>query len=725
MRTFPLCVLSASVLLSNLAYAQTQQDEASVTLDTIVVNVSKEAGKYVAITPNSLKDDTPLYETAQSISVLTPQQVEQKQASTVAELLENVAGVSAGVQGRRGWDDFIIRGQVSSAQTYVDGMRVQTSTNNLRAWDVGAADSVEVVKGPTTVGYGMSLPGGMVNITSKRPQGESFKNATITVGNFNQKEFSYDINHAPNEGSNKGAFRLNGRYSDRDDATDHVYFKNYYVAPSYTFDLSDKTNLTLLGNYQWREYVRQQGLPHNNTVDLKTGVKTVRNAHEKYPSTTFFGLPNNHDKQQTWRVGYDFSHRLNDKVNLKSIFAINKTRTEGNPTLATAYTKFHQNGVIQRQVNTQDKNDTMYTMDNRVETYFNTGNIEHDVVVGVDLLKERSDYVITRANANIAFDADAPDYTYTGTARPAVSRDQLTHTQFAGVYVKDTIRAGNFIVGLAGRHDWAKTTLNDRMESTESSRKDDAFTGNASVMYDFNGKFAPYISYSTSFQQNNDLGTDGKIVDPEKGKQAEVGVKFQGFDKRLQGYLSYYDLTRNNIAETIYDSRGVATNFSQLVGEQRTKGVELEAALVLNNQWNISGSYSHIPTAKIVDAAIASNIGQRISQIPKHAASISTQYHFSPDRLGFYVGGGARYQGERTAWRTQINNRGVETTSSIDLPAYTLLDVKAGYEAKNWGLGVAVKNVLNKDYLIGTTPNSQLVSYGEPRNVRVALKFKY
>ena len=120
MRKSPLSVLSASVLFSTLTYAQTQ--EPTVELETMVIDVSKEAGKYVAIKPISLKDDSPLYETAQSITVLTPQQVEQKQASTVAELLENVAGVNSGVQGRRGWDDFIIRGQVSSAQTYGDGM---------------------------------------------------------------------------------------------------------------------------------------------------------------------------------------------------------------------------------------------------------------------------------------------------------------------------------------------------------------------------------------------------------------------------------------------------------------------------------------------------------------------------------------------------------------------------------------------------------------------------
>ena len=576
MRKFPLSVLSASVLFSTFTYAQTQ--EPTVELETMVIDVSKEAGKYVAIKPISLKDDSPLYETAQSITVLTPQQVEQKQASTVAELLENVAGVNSGVQGRRGWDDFIIRGQVSSAQTYVDGMRVQTSTNNLRAWDVGAADAIEVVKGPATADYGMGLPGGIVNITSKRPQNESFNRATITLGNFNQKEISYDINHAPNQ-TNKGAFRLNGRYSDRDDATDYVFFKNFYIAPSYTFDLSDKTNLTVLGSYQWREYLRQQGLPHNNKVNLRTGVKTVRNAHEKYSAKTFFGLPQNTDEQKTFRVGYDLSHNLNDKVKFSSIFAVTKTKTDGNPTLARSSDNFYRDGVIGREVNVQDKKDTMYTMDNRAQMWFDTGRIQHDVTAGVDLLRERSHYIITRGNANESFDADTPDYTYTGTGVVRKNRDWLTHTQYAGVYLKDKMRFNDFIVNLAARHDWANTQLKDDVKKTYVKSSDNAFTGTASIMYDYQGKFAPYISYGTSFNPNNDLGQDGKILDAEKGHQAEVGVKFQGFSRRLQGYLSYYDLTRKNVAETVDGA-----TYSDLIGKQRTKGVELETALVLNNQ---------------------------------------------------------------------------------------------------------------------------------------------
>ena len=441
----------------------------------------------------------------------------------------------------------------------------------------------------------------------------------------------------------------------------------------------------------------------------------MRNAHEKYPSSTFFGLPDNKYKQTTWRAGYDLTHQLTDKAKVKSIFAVTRTSLDGNPVLATASDNFYSTGKIGRQINNQVKKDTMYTMDNRLETYFNTGSIEHDVAVGVDLLRERSDYYRRNDRSTPDFDINAPSYTQTSVSlgRPA---QNITTTQYAGLYAKDNIRLGDVIVGLSARHDWANTRVDNVIKTERTQNSDNAFTGNVSLMYDFQGKIAPYISYGTSFEQNTDVGENGLLLDPETGKQTEVGVKFQGFNKRLQGYVSYYDLIRNNVSETVYDASGATKGYSALVGEQRTKGLELEAALVLSNQWNISGSYSYIPTAEITKTTTQTNLGKRISQIPEHAASFSTQYYFSPDRLGFYVGGGARYQGERTAWRDK---------SFIDLPAYTLLDLKAGYEAKNWGLGVAVKNVLDKDYLIGTTPNSQLVSYGEPRNVRVALKFKY
>ena len=182
-------------------------------------------------------------------------------------------------------------------------------------------------------------------------------------------------------------------------------------------------------------------------------------------------------------------------------------------------------------------------------------------------------------------------------------------------------------------------------------------------------------------------------------------------DQRLQGYVAYYDLTRKNVTEA--DASG---NFSIQTGEQVTKGFEAEMAAALTEQWNVAATYSYIPTAKITESVTASEIGKRSNHVPKNASSLSTQYYFSPDQFGWNIGAGIRYQDSRTAQRS---------TDFVYLPSYTLVDVNAGYEAKSWGAGLSIKNLFDKEYLAGTTPNAQLVNWGDPMTVRFNVKFKY
>jgi len=155
---------------------------------------------YAAKTASAvLRSDAPLFETAQSISVISAKQLEQKQAKTLSEALQGVAGVTAGQYGRRGWDDFIIRGQVSSAQTYVDGLRIQTSDNALRSEDITGLQSIEVVKGPTSTGFGFALPGGLVNLTTKRPEAKTSYRGSVSYGSNALIDGTFDINYAPDD----------------------------------------------------------------------------------------------------------------------------------------------------------------------------------------------------------------------------------------------------------------------------------------------------------------------------------------------------------------------------------------------------------------------------------------------------------------------------------------------------------------------------------------------
>ena len=367
--------------------------------------------------------------------------------------------------------------------------------------------------------------------------------------------------------------------------------------------------------------------------------------------------------------------------------------------------------TIKRAINNQDKQDINYTLDNNLQRNFNFEHINNDVMVGLDMMRERSDYY-RRTDTINDFDVNNPSYGNISIKKVGVPTEEITYSQYAGLYLRNTIKIDDhWILGLSGRHDWTQVEIDNILTNTTTKNSDNAFTGNASLMYQINDMFAPYVSYATSFFPVSDAGADGTLLDPEEGGQYEVGVKFQGLNQRLQGYVAYYDLTRQNVTEP--DSTN--THHVQ-IGEQKTKGFETELSAALTDQWNLTATYSYIPTAKITESETSSDIGKRINHVPKNAASLSTQYFFADEQLGWNIGASANYQGARTAQRG---------TSYIPLSSYTLYDVSAGYEAKNWGAKFSVKNLFDKEYLVGTTPNAQLVNWGDPRTFRFSLNFKY
>ncbi len=690
-------VLALSTFWSGLLWAK--QPEVVQTMETIEVTASADDA-YVATQANSvLKSDKPLFETAQSVSVITREQLDQKQATTLTEALNGVAGVSAGQYGRRGWDDMTIRGQLTSSQVLVDGMRTATSTNFLNSMDISGLESVQVVKGPASVGFGQMQPGGVINLATKRPKAENFNHVNLSYGSYDFKQGTFDMNYAPN-GSEKGAFRLNGRISDQEDATDYVFFKNHYLAPSYNVNLGEKSDLVLMASYLHREYIRQQGLPVH------------RDAYKTYDSSLFFGEPEYTVNDETYRIGYEFAHHFNNDWKFKQNFSASVREADAEVILAQGTSPVQANGNMNRQLNDQLKKDTIFSLDSRLQRVFNVSkHHQHDVNIGLDAFKERSHYIAKNYRYS-AINLNNPVYGAGSRLAQTANNNNINRMQYLGLYAKDQMTLNDrWIIGLAGRHDWTLSETYNVNTAETIKNSDNAFTGNASLMYKWNDKIAPYMSYATSFIATTDLGENGQLLNPEKGEQFEVGLKFQSANQQIQGALSYYDLTRKNVTEAV-----TGENYSIQIGEQKTKGFEFETTASLSDQWNVLATYSYIPTAKTTESLTTSEIGRRINHIPKHAYSLSTQYFFEPSHLGWFVGGGVRYQGEREASRGTIR---------VDLPAYTLFDVQAGYEAPRWGANLAIRNLFDEDYYVGTTPNASMIMFGEPMTARFNLKFKF
>jgi len=207
------------------------------------------------------------------------------------------------------------------------------------------------------------------------------------------------------------------------------------------------------------------------------------------------------------------------------------------------------------------------------------------------------------------------------------------------------------------------------------------------------------------------LGAGGALLNPETGKQTEAGIKFQAFEQGLQGYIAAYALKRQNVTEN-----DAALGYAVQAGEQTTQGFEAELQATLSKQWNLSATYSAIPTAKTSKSLTIADIGKRINHISKNAVALSAQYYIRSDKTGWHTHAAMRWQSTRTAQRG---------ANFVYLPAYALFDAGIGYKANPWRLRLGIKNLFNKAYIQGTTPAAHLITFGSPRTflLEAALEF--
>ncbi|WP_151963769.1 TonB-dependent siderophore receptor [Acinetobacter oleivorans] len=699
-----LAVAIFSLMTASHADETAEQQNSTSVLPTISIQAQKEpASPYVATKATSaLKSDAPLFKTAQSVSVVTREQLDQKQARTLADALEGVAGVEAGKLGRRGWDDFVIRGQTSSDSVYVDGLRV--GQNTYVATELSGMDQVQVLKGPASINFGLVAPGGMVNLVTKRPEAENFARASMTYGSYNLKEGTFDLNYSPNN-SEKGAFRLNGRISDQDDPTDYVYFKNYYISPSYNFDLGDNTDLSVIASYQHREYIRQQGLPVIGTLK--------DNPNGAIDRSLYIGDPNfGKYEADVYRTGYTFKYAFDNGWNFNQNFAVQKTEMDGTAVFAqtkkfwadSSYTTINRANNSRHQV----IDNLSFAIDNRLNKQFDLYGMQHDLNIGVDAFQEKSDYTNDKydiGNLNIY------DPVYGQTAELTENVRDINRLKYLGLYLRDRIQLNDqLLLSLSGRQDWAQTQSTSLVNSNISKQSDNALTGSASVMYTLNDIVAPYVSYATSFTPNSGTDVNSNPFKPEKGKQIEVGMKLQSPDQRVQGAIAWYNLKRQNVV--VNDS--VNLNEKVQRGEQLTRGIETELSAEILEGLKLTAAYTYTIDAEISKDAKTNNIGKSLNNIPEHAYSLSARYKFDPaSKLGWYVGGGFRGETYKTVDGLDVH-----------IPGYTVFDTEAGYDAGHWGAQLAIRNLFDKDYYAGAL-NENMVTLGNPRQINFTVKFNY
>ncbi|MEP1582209.1 MAG: TonB-dependent receptor plug domain-containing protein, partial [Marinobacter sp.] len=242
----------------------------------------------VTATRSATKTDTPVIETPQSVSVVSREDWEEKGARTVQRAASYTPGVGTNQVGSSNrYDYLILRGfsDGSINNTYLDGLRVMNDGGSYSSFaiDPWFLERIEIVKGPTSVLYGQGSPGGIVALTSKRPEFRDGGEIRVSLGNNAQRSFAFDVT-GPVDDEQRVAYRVTGIASAADAQQDHVELDRRAIAPSLTWDMTDETSVTLLAYLQRDpEGGYHSGLPYEGTVESRDG--------QKIDNTFFEGEP--------------------------------------------------------------------------------------------------------------------------------------------------------------------------------------------------------------------------------------------------------------------------------------------------------------------------------------------------------------------------------------------------------------------------------------------------
>ncbi|MCQ9617543.1 TonB-dependent siderophore receptor [Paenalcaligenes niemegkensis] len=701
-------------------HAQSAEDAAQLSPVTVTGSSDEAIGYVAEQTSTATKTDTPLIEVPQSISIITEDQIREQGAQTLNQVLRYTSGVAPETRGATAsrLDQFTVRG--FSATTLLDGLRVFGSRDALPQVDAYRLQQVDVLKGPSSVMFGQGGPGGVVNQISKRPTADARNEVELQAGNFDYRRANFDFS-GPFDESGQFLYRLTGSGYMSDGQLNETKERRYFIAPSFTWQPSADTRLTLLANLQRDPHMGSYGsLPRVRTlVDAPDGHKL---GPDFYDGDAGFEVSD----RRNHSVGYDFEHRFNDAFTVRSNARYLHAEGIYRSVYSNGYVDGSNNNLLTRSKGGTDVTMDTYAIDNHAQGKFSTGAIEHTLLAGVDFAHLNSDTLSSSFDAAPPLDIFNPDYHQNIGSLNWISDTNQRQYQ-TGVYLQDQIKIDRFSVLLGGRYDWSRTLSNGTnlttSAPTSSATRAEAFTGRVGFIYNFDNGIAPYVSYAESFEPQSGTDANNKPFDALEGEQYEVGVKFQPPGTKSLYSVAAFDTRRKNMLTTIPGC--VGSGCQEQTGELRTQGLELEARGEFARGLSVIANYSYIANEYTKDNATPSRPsleGTTPYGIPKHQASLWGRYQWQSGPLaGLSLAAGARYLGS--------NSGG--THNAFKVPAATLVDTALDYDLeranpalKGMTVALNVNNLFNKEY-VASCYSEDWCWYGYQRSIRASLRYRW
>jgi len=683
------------VLTVTLGEADTAQDDAI----EILVTGEQEEGYRVPDASVGTRTDTPLRDVPQSIQVIPQQVLEDRQARSITEGLENAAGITSVVSPASGRDYFTIRGFENYGGFLLNGVPDPQIANDASFVN---AERVEILRGPAATLYGeVGSLSGTINVVTRQPLDYPFYEVSLSAGNYNDYQGTFDFS-GPLDESGTALYRLIGSYRSFDTFLDFNESNEIFIAPSLALKLSSNTDLILEGDVNFFNQPNgQTSQPILGTVLENPNGEVSRNFNPAGPSEQ--------DLEINGRVGYRLEHRFNEDWKLRNTFRYSFYDDTDDPILFINDSLADDDRTLNRGfLRGSAYYDTFYLDTDLIGT-FSTGGIDHQLLLGASFTSNRiNDFGGESGNAP-SVDIFDPVFDQTVTVTEQ-SEGSFTTRNTVGVYIQDQITIlDNLKLLLGGRVDFFGETSDDRFTNEETNQSETAFSPRVGIVYQPVASVSLYASYARSFVPTIGRSAGDETFSPERGTQYEIGIKTDITDQ-LSANLALYDLTRSNVTTPDPENPG----FSVQTGRQRSRGVELDISGEISPGWNIIGGYAYTDARVLEDNEIPE--GNRLFSAPEHTFSLWTTYRIQDgDLQGLGFGVGVYYLGERWA----------DIANTVELPSFLRTDAAIFYERDRFRAALNFRNLFDVENYTSDYGSGTFVNRGAPFTVLGTVSWQF
>ncbi|WP_333917852.1 TonB-dependent receptor [Vibrio crassostreae] len=646
-----------------------------VAVDETLQVIGHQYEGYAEHMPQSgTKTDVEWLDVPQAVSVVTKTEMQDRGAVRLVDALDGVAGVN-NTLGEGSRDQFVIRGFDALNDMYRDGMRDDGTLQSYRS--LANIERVEVVKGPAGALYGRGSAGGIINLVTKRANGDNFTHVNGSVGSNNLFVGQVDSSMAF---SDKVSGRINVESRQSDSYVDHVDSNDFFIAPTIRVLPADGHTIDLDVEYAHQELVPYRGVPSKNGKPVDVS------------ESTFYGGTNDYQESDSIRVGVNYEWLLNSEWAWTNRAAYNHIELE-------------QKGTRQGTVTGNEVSQTVnnFGYDPRTTTTLQSELVwetdSNQMMIGADFNQINID--LTLASDKTLPSKDIYNPVAGPTPDPGFKpfRDNTTTT--TGVYIQDVYTFGDLSVIGNVRYD-SMELEQQKAGSEKENLDDDKVSYRGGLVYRLNNDMSVYASLARSWQ----LPYSGIYINPKLAEffhtdLKEIGAKAYLLDNALMLNAAVFQIDQEQ-PETNID--GDVVNKI----EARHQGIELEARGQFTEQWDISVGYSYLDAEN-------KETGKKPNDVSDHLFSLWSTYQLDDN---WRLGGGVKYVGDRYAGNDE----------AVALGDYTTVDLMAAYTTGRHKVQANAYNVLNEKYILGATngtSGTNQIGYGAPAEFMLSYGYQF